>query len=127
MKRVMTIAALACALAVQPALAQSPVPPLTPVDAADADLLCAAWTANFASKSKTEKEKYGLTLLMTYFIGRWEGTTGRSIEEGLTLDYLSANLTKLEAASPDCMARASSFGQRLQLVGNRLKNPSDGK
>jgi hypothetical protein len=122
MKRMIAIAALVSALAVQPAMAQSPALASSTASASDADLFCAAWTASIASKAKTEKEKLGLTLLMTFFIGRWEGATGRSIEEGLTLDYLTANLTRLEGANPDCMERARAFGQRLQQVGNRLKN-----
>jgi hypothetical protein len=125
MKRLVMFAALVGAFAVQPALAQSAA--LAPASAADADLLCAAWTANTAGKAKTEKEKLGLTLLMTYFIGRWEGATGRSIEDGLTSTYLSANLAKIDGVNADCMARASEFGQRLQLVGNRLQNSGNDK
>lgn len=125
MKRLITIAALVGALAVQPALAQSAAP--ASASTADSDLLCAAWAANSAGKNKTEKETVGLTVLMTYFIGRWEGATGRSIEEGLTFSYLSANLAKVEGANAECMARAGEFGQRLQLVGNRLQNSGNDK
>ena len=125
MKRFYAIGVLAGALAVQPVMAQSPAPTLgTP---ADSDLLCAAWAANTAGKMKTEKETVGLTVLMTYFIGRWEGATGRSIEDGLTFAYLTNNLAKIEGANAECMARSSAFGQRLQLVGNRLQNSGSDK
>ena len=125
MKRMITIAALVSAFAAQPVLSQSSAS--APAGSAAADLLCAAWTANTASKAKTEKEKYGLTLLMTYFIGRWEGATGRTIDEGLTLEFLTANMTTLEGASADCAARSGEFGRRLQLVGQRLQTPGNGK
>ena len=125
MKRLITIAALVGALAVQPAMAQSAAP--APAIATDSDLLCAAWAANTAGKNKTEKEKVGLTVLMTYFVGRWEGATGRSIDEGLTFAYLTNNLAKIEGADAACMVRAGEFGQRLQLVGKRLQNSGNDK
>ncbi len=125
MKRLITIAALAGGLAVQPVMAQTTSP--APAISADSDLLCAAWAANTAGKNKTEKEKVGLTVLMTYFIGQWEGATGRSIDEGLTFGYLTSNIAKIEGADAACMARASAFGQRLQLVGNRLQNSGNDK
>ena len=125
MKRLISIAALAGGLAVQPVMAQSASP--APAISADSDLLCAAWAANTAGKNKTEKEKVGLTVLMTYFIGRWEGATGRSIDEGLTFVYLSANIAKIEGANADCLTRSGEFGQRLQQVGNRLQNSGNDK
>lgn len=125
MKRVIAIAALISGLVVGPVAAQ-PVETKTAI-AADDDLICALWSADATSRAKTEKEKIGLTLLMTYFIGRWEGATGRTIDEGLTIEFVSANFAKLLGANADCLKRSGEFGQRLQLVGSRLQKPGDGK
>ncbi len=125
MKRLIAISALLSAVALQPAAAQ-PVAPV-PANSAEAELICVAWIANAADSAKTEKEKFGMISLLTYFVGKWEGATGRSIEDGLTFAFISANLSKIEGAKADCLARAGEFGRRLQVVGTRLQNSGKDK
>lgn len=125
MKRVFAIAALIGVLVVQPAAAQAAAPPTA--STADADLLCAAWTGSAAGSIKSEREQFGFVVLLTYFVGRWEAATGRNIEDGLTPAYITANISKIEAAKADCLARAGEFGLRLKLVSTNLQNSSSGK
>jgi hypothetical protein len=125
MKRLFVLATLISGLAMQPAMAQ--VAPVRPAVSADADLLCAVWAADMATRAKTEKEKYGLTLLMTYFMGRWEGATGRSIEDGFTMEFVTVGIARIPEIAPDCLRRSGEFGQKLQLVGSRLQNAGNAK
>lgn len=117
--------ALALGLATSP-LAAQPIAENS-AHAADADLICAAWTAFVVGNAKTEKEQMGISALVTYFAGRWEGATGRPIEDGLTVDFVSANISKIQGAKDDCLLRAGEFGRRLELVGDRLKKAGDKK
>jgi hypothetical protein len=125
MKRLLAHVALISGLVVQPAMAQ--VEPVKPAVSADADLLCALWAADMASRAKTEKEKYSLTLLMTYFMGRWEGASGRSIEDGFTMDFATAAIARMPEVTPDCLKRSGEFGQKLQLVGKSLQDADKAK
>ncbi|MFM5923685.1 MAG: hypothetical protein ACKOPG_05815 [Novosphingobium sp.] len=114
MKR-FTAFALAFAAFAAPALAEETKVP------AENDLVCVAWSGFFANRAATEEDKRGLTMLLFYYIGRWETATGQGIDSALTPEWAGANSARILAAGPDCEARGRAVAGRVSAAGERLK------
>ncbi|MFM6931933.1 MAG: hypothetical protein ACKOUT_06800 [Novosphingobium sp.] len=88
----------------------------------ESDLRCAGWAAMMAGTNQKDKElSTSLSLVLAYFIGRWEGATGKRFEQGLTADYINGNGAAIEGAKDECVPRMMDLGPRLTTWGNVLQ------
>lgn len=85
------------------------------------DLRCAAVTMLLGGSMKDEQRKTGVAAGFSYFIGRWEGATGRKFEEALTPEYAIETAKNLDAYRSECGGRMTDFGQRLMTWGKALQ------
>lgn len=110
-RRLLTLAAAGSLLA-SPAQAQ----PITPQDNLD----CAIWAAVAGGASEDEKFKNVLAIALGWFIGQYEGQTGKLIDEQLEQGVKTIDEAKYQASATICMARLGGFGQRLSKLGSGL-------
>ena len=120
MKKLIVAAALSAALLAQPAFAQKAAD-------AEADLVCAGWAAAGSDQAKTDEEKNALTMLLFYFVGRWEAATGKGIEQGMTVEWVSKNVARIDGAGEGCLKRGGELAQRMMAAGDRLQKAGEGK
>ena len=124
--RAVTLAACALLAVSVPAAAQEPNA------RTDADLRCAVWAAILASERENAAEAQAFTLTMTYFLGRLEQRTGKSMDEALTSDLSFQIATDMEAATALCQPLMLAMGERLVRFGEKLEalgsaeEPGDG-
>jgi hypothetical protein len=128
MRKPLIAAALMIASAAVPVCAQSPNQPqqdqpqqAQPVTAQD-DLDCAFWTAAMVGSLKDENMKQGLSVAMVWFIGRWEGATGRPIEEGMTVANMALAMPRFSGLADQCPQRMIAFGGRVTALGEQLQS-----
>jgi hypothetical protein len=75
-----------------------------------------------AGDNQKDKElANSLSIVLAYFIGRWEGATGKRFEQGLTADYINGNGAQIEGAKDECVPRMMDLGSRLTTWGNALQ------
>lgn len=120
MRKGLIAATLVLASLAGPAFADAaaePVQELTPQD----DLGCAFWTAAMVGNLKDGEMKHGVSMAMVWFIGRWEGATGRPIEEGMNVANLAAITPKFDQLAKQCPQRMVAFGGRMQAMGEQLQ------
>ncbi|MBK6800841.1 hypothetical protein [Novosphingobium sp.] len=113
-RALVTAAALAAFGLAAPAMAQS-------ADSAEDDLDCALFTALEAGKTNDAETRNGILYSMLYFIGRWEGATGRKIEVVMTERALTDAAARSDTLAGKCAARMMDFGDRLDKLGSRLE------
>jgi hypothetical protein len=112
------------------ALALTVTAPAIAADAnssAEDDLRCAIWAGHVAGSTDDEKTKQGVGFILTYFIGRYEGASGRRFEDGATVDYVASVVPQLGSLQETCKVRMQSFGQRLIAWGEHLQKAAQGK
>lgn len=119
MKRLFALGVLGVGLVASPMVAMAAT--------TDDDLLCVAWTAERSGKATDEGQKKALVNLMFYFVGRWEGATGRTIESGMTVGWVTANYDRITAAGPDCLQRGGDMANHLVSAGEQLQKAGGGK
>ena len=110
-RRLLMLAAVGSLLAT-PAQAQ----PITPQDNLD----CAIWAAVAGGASQDEKFKNVLAIALGWFIGQYEGQTGKLIDDELEQGVRNIDDAKYQASAGVCMARLGGFGQRLANLGSGL-------
>ncbi|WP_067787298.1 hypothetical protein [Paraurantiacibacter namhicola] len=112
----------AAAILSVPAAVSAQTPDADPQD----DLKCAAWSAMIAGQMQDdEKTANAFGLAMTYFIGRYEGATGRDIAKDLTPEIVMDAAGNMEATTEFCAARMESLGRRMEGLGTALKAAGD--
>lgn len=111
MRRLLTLAVAGLLLA-SPAQAQ----PITAQDNLD----CAIWAAVAGGASEDEQFKNVLAIALGWFIGQYEGQTGKLIDEELEQGVRNIDDAKYQASAGICMARLGEFGQRLSTLGSGL-------
>lgn len=114
MRKFLIAAAL---VAVVPAAAQAATAKVNPTE----DLNCAIWAANVSGNSEDPEITNGFGLIMTWFIGRWEGATGRKFEEGMTPEYIVSITPRLDQIGEQCITRMVDFGDRMSAWGSKLE------
>ena len=90
-------------------------------DGAEDDLDCALFTAIEAGKTDDAETRNGIIFSMLYFIGRWEGTTGRRIEVVMTERALTDAARRSTQLTDKCATKMMDFGNRLDKLGSRLE------
>jgi hypothetical protein len=89
------------------------------------DLRCAILAAYVAGTIKDAEAQKGLEYAMTYFVGRFEGSTGRKFEDVATVDYVNKLVPEIESLRQPCSERMKSFGERLTAWGAALQKSGD--
>lgn len=90
-------------------------------DAAQEDLRCAAWAAMLSGELEDDPETANaFALMMTYFIGRYEGATGRDISEDMTPAFVVEVGNDMEATSELCLVKMEDLGTRMEGLGTTL-------
>jgi hypothetical protein len=110
------LAALApLALVASPASAQEAATPAENLD-------CAIWAANLAGSVDENSEDFAaFGMIMTWFIGLYEGQVGRAIEEPLAARALELTDADFAAIGERCLPRMAAFGDRLTVLGDKLQ------
>ncbi|MEY4951767.1 MAG: hypothetical protein RL299_191 [Pseudomonadota bacterium] len=85
------------------------------------DLRCAAVIMLLGGMAKDERQTTGFAAGFSYFIGRWEGATGRNFEEALTPEYVMETSKSLGTYQKECSVRMVSFGDRLIVLGRGIQ------
>jgi hypothetical protein len=110
------LAALAAlALMASPVSAQEAATP-------EENLDCAIWAANLTgSVEETSEDFAAFGMVMTWFIGLYEGQVGRPIGEPLEARARQLTDADFEAIGERCLARMAAFGERLTVLGDKLQ------
>ena len=113
---VRSLAALAAiAMVTSPAAAQEVATPAENLD-------CAIWAANLAgSVEETSEDMAAFGMIMTWFIGLYEGQVGRDIDEPLAARARELTDADFEAIGERCLPRMAAFGNRLTVLGDKLQ------
>ncbi len=90
-------------------------------DSAEDDLDCALFTAIEAGKTNDTETRNGILFSMLYFIGRWEGATGRKIEVVMTERAITDAALRSDELAGKCASKMMEFGNRLDKLGSRLE------
>ena len=109
------LAAAAAVLAAAPASAQS---------TSDQDLRCATWALVASSQEQDAGKKRGLGFMMSYFMGRYEASSGQDVEGKITPQTIPALLGDVEEANTVCAPIAQGFGARLGQTLAGLQPPA---
>ena len=89
--------------------------------AAQEDLRCAAWAAMLSGELEEDPETANaFALMMTYFIGRYEGATGADISEAMTPAFVMEVGNDMEATSQMCLVKMEDLGTRMEGLGSTL-------
>lgn len=107
--------------AVQDQVAEEAAP--TPND----DIKCAVWAAFIIGTNEEEEVKAGYSPTMAYFLGRYEGATGKQFAEEMVrvTRELDEDVTKLVALDDVCPARMADFGDRLSSMGGEMTSEGE--
>lgn len=108
-------------LAALPLSAQQPVR-IDPEEARQ----CAIW-ASFLSTEMADDTETAQALLfaVNYFIGQYEGATGRSIADGDDIASALQMATNMEQVTEMCTAHMSAYGDRMIAWGDNLQAIGD--
>ena len=91
--------------------------PADPPPSEETLLRCAIWAAGQAAQAEKPEGRDVYTLLMAWFLGRYEGLSGQGFDTALgprEVERYSAQLTELNMV---CMPLAHGFSARLEKLG----------
>jgi len=112
-RRFITLAAATAVLLAAPAAAEDTTPAQ--------NLDCAAWAAFQIGVSDDEAVRDGLSIAVAWFIGLYEGQTGKTIDEALAARGAQLDRAAINALTPGCVARFSTFADRLSTLGAEME------
>ena len=115
MRRIALLLALAAAA---PAAAQS-APALS---ADEIDERCAIWASAMVATAAPEdaQASQGLGYTMTWFIGRYEGRTGRKLDESWNTTAVDAVVADMAGHAELCLPLMEDLGARLTSWGEAI-------
>jgi len=88
---------------------------------------CAIWASYFAAEYEGRPEATALAYALNYFVGRYEGLTGRGIDQGVDANLvMSAAANGLETLTPVCTVRMEGYGTRMAEWGKALQEIGKG-
>ena len=94
--------------------------------AADPSLRCAAWAAIQAGQATEDGSKNAFTYVLTWFIGRYEGATGRRFDEVLTAGDVEKYGRDMDKLNQLCLPLMLSIGDRMESWGAKMQAPLAG-
>lgn len=103
-------------LAAAPLAAQQ-ARPADPPPSEETLLRCAIWAAGQAAQAEKPEGRDVYSLLMAWFLGRYEGLSGRGFDEAIgprEVERYSAQMSELNMV---CMPLAHGFSARLERLG----------
>lgn len=86
----------------------------------DPDLRCAIWSAALLDLVGQTDSRVGVTAAFTYFAGRYEGRTGKSLGDVMTSDLVQAQIADMQGLTQLCQPRMAELGDRLDTLGSAL-------
>jgi len=98
---------------------------------AEHELKCAilaaflAGTVNEGSANPDPELERAMGYALTYWIGRFEGMTGRHFDDVATVDFVKGTIGELEGLRATCAPQMQEMGGRLQIWGNLLQNSEE--
>lgn len=106
---------------VQDQVAESATP--TPDD----DIKCAVWAAFLIGTNDDPEVKAGYSPTMAYFLGRYEGATGKQFQEEMlrVTKELDEDFNRMVALDDVCPARMEDFGNRLGSLGDEMTSEGE--
>lgn len=84
------------------------------------NLDCAIWASFSVGASQDEEERGGLMIAAAWFIGLYEGQTGRKIDDDMGPRALALTPETVKGMEPACLARFADFGNRMTTLGSEL-------
>lgn len=119
MKVMRFVAAVATAFAlVGPASAQEATTEVAPT-AAD-NVNCAIWASYQVAVAPEEKAKNAFAIALSWYIGLYEGETGKPIDDAMAARTAEMEDADIDALTPGCLARFGAFGERLTALSARI-------
>jgi len=108
---------LAAAIAAVPGVlsAQAPVR-----IAPDEAMQCAVWASALSEVVEDPASKTALLYALSYFVGHYEGATGKSISEGHDEALVTAVGRNVDGFSGMCQAHMGAYGPRMVEWGSKL-------
>ena len=94
--------------------------------AADPSLRCAAWAAIQAGQATEDESKNAFTYVLTWFIGRYEGATGKRFDEVLTAGDVEKYGRDMDKLNQLCLPLMLSIGDRMESWGAKMQAPLAG-
>jgi hypothetical protein len=104
-------------------LATTAAPVLAQQAGPEENLDCAIWSAYQIGISQDEKVTNGLSIAMAWFIGQYEGQTGRLIDEPMAKRARTLDEAAMMSFTEACVGRFAIFGDRLGKLGALLDQP----
>lgn len=76
-------------------------------------LRCSVWASYFSVAFEGEAEEAALTNALNFFVGRYEGLTGRGIDLAIDEELIVSTASDLDALTTVCAARMEDYGERM--------------
>jgi hypothetical protein len=114
-RRLAASLATLAAFASVPLQAQAPLPP-----EAEESLKCAIWASYYSVAFEGQEEAAAFTYAFNFFVGRYEGLTGRGIDEGVDEALVLEAAESIEALDPICSAHMEAYGERMVDFGEAI-------
>jgi hypothetical protein len=87
---------------------------------AQENLDCAIWAAYQLGMAENETMQSGFSIAVAWFIGLYEGQTGRKIDAAMAARTAEMDEAMIEQLTEPCIARFSDFADRLGKMGEGL-------
>ncbi len=86
------------------------------------DFQCAVWVSIIAASPMAQDPEVqtGFNVALGFFVGRYEGLTGRGIDEDWNAQAAEQVVLDLERFADICGTRMDTFGIRLQNLGSEM-------
>jgi len=94
--------------------------------AADPSLRCAAWAAIQAGQATEDESKNAFTYVLTWFIGRYEGSTGKRFDNVLTAADVEKYGRDMDTLNQLCLPLMLDIGDRMEDWGAKMQTLPDG-
>lgn len=87
---------------------------------AQENLDCVIWASYRAGNAQGQEDTNAFVLATAWFVGLYEGQTGKAVDEPMIARANGLSVAQIGPLEGPCLARFSSFADRMSEVGNRL-------
>ena len=84
------------------------------------NLDCAVWASVTMDTLADADAQQGFGFVMNWFIGLYEGATGRDIDDAMVQRMANMTDAEFDRIGPICLDRMSAYGERLGRLSERL-------